>query len=356
MKKAVVLFFLLVVTSIELLQVHGEPQVPCYFIFGDSLADDGNNNLLPTLAKANYEPYGVDFPEGPTGRFCNGRTIVDILAEMMGFDDYIPPFATANGTEILKGVNYASGGAGILNETGQTSGARICMDEQLNNHQVTVSSIVSMLGSSQSATEYLNKCFYSVGMGDNDYINNYFQPDYYPSSLLYTPEQFAKVLIEQFSQQIETLYNYGARKIVLFGVGMLGCTPNAISVYGTNGSTCVEFMNYESSFFNVELKSLVDDLNTEMPDATFIYVDAVKLAEDVIAAAFNVTTVGCCEVEELTGLCIPNQTPCQNRSEYAFWDSFHPSEAANLISAIGAYSVIFPSEFYTRDKSLVAEL
>lgn len=40
---------------------------------------------------------------------------------MMGFDDYIQPFATANGTEILKGVNYASGGAGILNETGQTA-------------------------------------------------------------------------------------------------------------------------------------------------------------------------------------------------------------------------------------------
>lgn len=79
MKKGVVLFFLLVVSFVELIQVHGEPQVPCYFIFGDSLADDGNNNLLPTLAKANYEPYGVDFPEGPTGRFCNGRTIVDIL-------------------------------------------------------------------------------------------------------------------------------------------------------------------------------------------------------------------------------------------------------------------------------------
>lgn len=65
---------------------------------------------------------------------------------------------------------------------------------------------------------------------------------------------------------------------------MLGCTPNAISVYGTNGSRCVEFMNYESSFFNVELKSLVDSLNTEKPDATFIYVDAVKLGEDIMAA------------------------------------------------------------------------
>lgn len=59
--------------------VNGEPQVPCFFIFGDSLADCGNNNLLSTLAKANYSPYGIDFAKGPTGRFCNGRTKVDIL-------------------------------------------------------------------------------------------------------------------------------------------------------------------------------------------------------------------------------------------------------------------------------------
>lgn len=42
-----------------------------------------------------------------------------IAAEFMGFDHYIPPFATASGPEILEGVNYASGGAGIRNETGQ---------------------------------------------------------------------------------------------------------------------------------------------------------------------------------------------------------------------------------------------
>lgn len=57
-----------------------EPQVPCFFIFGDSLADNGNNNLLPTLAKVNYPPYGIDFhPALPTGRFSNGRTTVDII-------------------------------------------------------------------------------------------------------------------------------------------------------------------------------------------------------------------------------------------------------------------------------------
>ena len=58
---------------------HGQLMVPCFFIFGASSFDNGNNNALPTLAKANYPPYGIDFPAGPTGRFSNGRSIVDII-------------------------------------------------------------------------------------------------------------------------------------------------------------------------------------------------------------------------------------------------------------------------------------
>lgn len=70
--------FLLMVSNLQSC-VHGDPQVPCYFIFGDSLADGGNNNDLRTGAKVNYPPYGIDFPGGPTGRFTNGLTIVDII-------------------------------------------------------------------------------------------------------------------------------------------------------------------------------------------------------------------------------------------------------------------------------------
>lgn len=73
------IFLLLIVTFCEQDHVHGEPKVPCYFIFGDSLVDSGNNNNLETIAKVNYPPYGIDFPGGPTGRFTNGRTIADIM-------------------------------------------------------------------------------------------------------------------------------------------------------------------------------------------------------------------------------------------------------------------------------------
>lgn len=42
-----------------------------------------------------------------------------LTAEFLGFDHHMPPFATAQGNVILQGVNYASSGSGILNETGK---------------------------------------------------------------------------------------------------------------------------------------------------------------------------------------------------------------------------------------------
>ncbi|KAK6150665.1 hypothetical protein DH2020_015597 [Rehmannia glutinosa] len=90
------------------------------FAFGDSLTDPGNNNYLNSLAKANYVPYGVDFNEGPSGRFCNGKTGVDYLGELIEIPvlpAYTSPYAA--GKNILRGVNYASAAGGILEETGQ---------------------------------------------------------------------------------------------------------------------------------------------------------------------------------------------------------------------------------------------
>lgn len=57
-----------------------EPQVPCLYAFRDSLIDNGNNNDLITLSRADYWPYGIDFPGGATSRFTHGRTTVDVLS------------------------------------------------------------------------------------------------------------------------------------------------------------------------------------------------------------------------------------------------------------------------------------
>ncbi|XP_015576672.2 GDSL esterase/lipase At1g29670-like [Ricinus communis] len=325
--------FLVIIACLKQYSVNGEPKVPCYFIFGDSLVDSGNNNNLATTAKVNYPPYGIDFPDGPTGRFCNGRTTADVIGELLGFENFIPPFLSANGTEILKGVNYASGSAGIRTETGKQLGVNVDLSTQLQNHQVTISHIIDILGSKDSATQHLNKCFYSFVIGNNDYINNYFLPQFYNTSIQYTPEQYAEVLIEEYSQRIMKLYNSGARKVALTGIGPIGCTPGAVNSYDTNGSLCVDSMNQAANFFNNRLQLLVDELNSNLTDAKFIYLNTYGIVSEYAASpGFDIKINGCCEVNEF-GLCIPYDDPCEFRNLHLFWDAFHPSEIANKISA-----------------------
>lgn len=42
-----------------------------------------------------------------------------IAAKLLGFDDYIPPFSSTRGQQLLTGANFASAAAGIRDETGQ---------------------------------------------------------------------------------------------------------------------------------------------------------------------------------------------------------------------------------------------
>ncbi|CAI9087882.1 OLC1v1022069C1 [Oldenlandia corymbosa var. corymbosa] len=271
----------MVMLSLENVVV-GDPQVPCYFIFGDSLVDNGNNNNINSLAKANYLPYGIDYPGGPSGRFSNGKTTVDVVAELLGFDDPIPPYAEARGEAILGGINFASAAAGIRDETGQQLGGRISFANQVNNYKNTVSQIVRILGDEDSAANYLSKCIFSVGVGSNDYLNNYFMPLYYSSSSQFTPEQYAQALIDDYSRQLSTLYDFGARKFVLIGVGQIGCSPNALAQNSADGKTCVTRINSANQIFNRKLKGLVDQFNNLNSDAKFIYIDAYGIFQDLI--------------------------------------------------------------------------
>lgn len=75
----------------------------------------------------------------------------------------------------------------------------------------------------------------------------------------------------------------------------------------------------------------------------------------MIFAGFKVTNVGCCPVN-LGGLCVPSGTPCPNRNEYVFWDSFHPTEAVNQITAKRSYTALDPFDTYPIDISQLAKL
>ncbi|GMI85874.1 hypothetical protein like AT1G29670 [Hibiscus trionum] len=312
------------------------PQVPCYFIFGDSLSDNGNNNNLPTLARVNYQPYGIDFPQGPTGRFSNGRTMQDFVVELLGFQQYMPPFAHSVGTNITNGVNYASGSAGIRYETGRNLGARISFDQQIINHKIIISRIRLSMRNNTATNSLLRRCIYSVQIGSNDYINNYFRPESYATSRRFTLPEYATALIQQLSLQLKRLYEKGARKFAVYGLGLLGCTPDAISRYGTNGSLCVDRLNEAATLFNDRLKPLIAQLNTNLTDAKFTYLNPTGTQADL---ATFVTNSSCC----ITGggggeLCLRNSQPCSMRSQYLFFDGVHTSEAWNEIIARSAYA------------------
>ncbi|KAL3575757.1 hypothetical protein D5086_023858 [Populus alba] len=77
--RIIVLSILLVLSNWQHRACGSSPQVPCLFMFGDSLFDNGNNMVLATDVKASYLPYGVDFPYGSTGRCSNGLNLADVI-------------------------------------------------------------------------------------------------------------------------------------------------------------------------------------------------------------------------------------------------------------------------------------
>ncbi|KAL3380127.1 hypothetical protein AABB24_000648 [Solanum stoloniferum] len=176
--------------------------VTANFVFGDSLVDVGNNNYIPSLSKANFYPNGIDFGR-PTGRYTNGRTIVDIIGQEVGFN-FTPPYLapTTSGPVVLQGVNYASGGGGILNGTGKIFGGRINMDAQLDNFANTRQYIITRLGEA-AAMKLLENALFSVTMGSNDFINNYLTPVLSTAKqLTVPPEKFVGEVIFKYKIQL----------------------------------------------------------------------------------------------------------------------------------------------------------
>ena len=60
-----------------------QPLAPALYVFGDSFVASGNDNILNTDAKANYAPYGIDFPNGTRGRVTNGLTLADFYGKFL---------------------------------------------------------------------------------------------------------------------------------------------------------------------------------------------------------------------------------------------------------------------------------
>lgn len=190
------------------------------------------------------------------------------------------------------------------------------------------------------------------------------------------------------------MYKLGARKIAVFGLGPLGCTPTEIARFGTGGKPCVDSINNASSVYNAKLKPLVDELNSNFPDARFTFINVTISPSasqqgktrlptiPIYGVSFMLTNyniiffstefqiisyvinrincsefaVGpCCQVRE-DGQCIPNSIPCPDRNLTIFYDGLHPTEITNMGIASRSYNAPSPMDASPYDISSLVQL
>ncbi|CAM8920055.1 unnamed protein product [Rhodiola kirilowii] len=318
---------------------HGDPLVPCLNIFGDSVVDAGNNNGLRTAIKANFLPYGRDFvTHRPTGRFCNGKLASDFTADFLGFTSYPPPYSSpeANGSRILTGVNFASAASGYYDATA-TLYRSISLTQQLRNYRRYQNRVNEMVGE-ERANQIFAGGIHLLSAGSSDFAQNY-----YINPMLatfYTPDKFTNVLMKSYTTFVRTLYDLGARRIGVTTLPPVGCLPAAITLFGQGRNHCVERLNRNAVMFNNKLNSTSQDLLSGLPGLRLVVLDIYEPLLDMIMKptdnGFFESRKACCGTGTLETSLLCNARSvgtCSNATGYVFWDSFHPSEAANYVLA-----------------------
>ncbi|XP_071726080.1 GDSL esterase/lipase At5g41890 [Rutidosis leptorrhynchoides] len=318
------------------------------FAFGDSVVDAGNNNYLPSLSKANYSPYGIDFtPTGgkPTGRYTNGFTIVDIVARALGAKTLPIPSLSSNALSnaIHGGINYASGASGILEDTGTLFVARIPLSKQIDSFERNRGEMVKMMG--ENGTQHLLKnAIFSLTTGSNDIIT-YFLPNLpFVGNYDFTPTTLQDTMISNMTLHLKRLHKLGARKVVVVDIGPLGCIPFVRDIHFLAPGKCHEEMNTLIQGYNQKLRMVVQRLNQEMGfGSIFVYANSydviMGMLQNYRSYGFENVNNPCCG-GSIPPLCFRlgdeseiSTSLCEDRSKYLFFDSYHPGQAANFIIA-----------------------
>ncbi|CAH9073668.1 unnamed protein product [Cuscuta europaea] len=319
----------------------GAEAARAFFVFGDSLVDNGNNNYLATSARADSPPYGIDYPtHRPTGRFSNGRNIPDFISEAIGSEPtlaYLDPALT--GEKLLVGANFASAGIGILNDTGIQFVNIIRIAQQIHYFEQYQQRLSNLIGTEQAQSR-VNKALVLITLGGNDFVNNYFLVPVSARRLQFTIPNYCRYLISEYRKILLRLYDLGARRVLVTGTGPLGCVPAELAQRGRNGE-CSDELQESAAIFNPLLIEMIQSINQDLGSTVFVAVNAVQMQNDFIhnpqAYGFTTSKIACCGQGPFNGigLCTVASNLCSDRDAYAFWDAFHPSEKANAIIVRG---------------------
>ncbi|XP_061359293.1 GDSL esterase/lipase EXL3-like [Gastrolobium bilobum] len=329
-------FILLLVLSYKAKAVVKLPpnvSIPAVIAFGDSIVDTGNNNNIKTLLKSNFPPYGKDFEGGiPTGRFCDGKIPSDLLVEELGIKELLPAYKDPNlkPSDLITGVCFASSASGYDPLTPKIASV-ISLSDQLDMFKEYIGKLKSIVGEDRTNYIIANSLFVVVA-GSDDIANTYFIARV--RQLQYDIPAYTDLLVNSASDFIKELYQLGARRIGVLSAPPIGCVPSQRTLAGGKQRDCAEKYNEAAILFNSKLSKELDSLNNNSPNSRIVYIDVYNPLLDIIVNyqkyGFKVVDRGCCGTGliEVSVLCNPLGATCPDASEYVFWDSYHPTEAA----------------------------
>ncbi|KAL5701636.1 acetylajmaline esterase [Ranunculus cassubicifolius] len=336
------LFFFLTEPRIDL-------HYPAAFNFGDSNSDTGNL-VAGTVAELD-PPYGHTFFHQPSGRFCDGRLVIDFLMEAMDLP-FLNPYLEAIGApSFQKGCNYAAAGSTIVPNSGSVS--PFSFGVQVSQFLRFKSRVLDFLAQGKKLNKYLpqEKYFrqglYMFDIGQND-LAIAFRNQSEDQVIASIPS----ILLE-FKTGIEKLYAEGARRFWIHNTGPLGCLPQSIALFGNDPSRldehgCVSTHNGAAKYFNLQLHALCTQLQHQYSDASVIYIDIFSIKLELISNyskyGFVQPIMACCgyggpplnfdNIIRCGRTRIVNGTSltakgCEGSSKYVSWDGIHYTEAAN---------------------------
>lgn len=301
------------------------------FIFGDSYFDAGNNNYIntSTLDQANFLPYGETYFKFPTGRFSNGRLITDFIAEYAKLP-LIPPFLKPGKGDYTDGVNFASGGAGVLSET--FKGQVIDLRTQLSYFMKVRNALRSRLGNADTSQK-LSNAVYMFSIGTNDYIS----PFLTNSTNLKSHSQYVNMVIGNFTAVIKAIYDMGGRKFSFLNLGDLGCLPGLRILEPKGKGACFKEASNLAKLHNHALHKLLSKMHRRLEGFQYSLYDFNR---DLKRRMNHPSLYGleegksaCCGTGRFRGVyscggkrLTEDYEVCVSPNKYVFWDSYHLSE------------------------------
>uniref|UniRef100_A0A0E0FPH9 Esterase n=1 Tax=Oryza nivara TaxID=4536 RepID=A0A0E0FPH9_ORYNI len=327
------------------------------FSFGDSLTDTGNFLLsvpedFPDPARS--LPYGQTFFGRPSGRYSDGRNLLDFFAEAFGLP-FVPPYLA--GGDFRQGANFAVGGATALNgsffrDRGvEPTWTPHSLDEQMQWFKKLLTTVSS---SESELNDIMTKSLFLVGeVGGNDYNHLIVRG----KSLDELHELVPKV-VGTITSAITELINLGAKKLVVPGNFPIGCVPLYLSIfpsqkedYYDEKTGCIKWLNEFTEYHNRLLQEELEKLRNLYPDVSIIYADYYGAALNIFLAplqfGFTVPLNSCCGSDAPYNcspsiLCgHPGSVVCSDPSKYTSWDGLHFTEATYKIiiqGVLGSYA------------------